>query len=116
MGTPLWAMGLFVFVSVLSAVATLFLKLAAPEVSLHLKRLVRNWKLFFGIFLYGLATLLSLAALKAGELSVLYPFVALQYVWTAFLSMRYVGEKMSFMKWAGIALIFIGVSLVGIGA
>jgi len=116
METPIWAIGLFIIVSVMSAVATFFVKIGAPKITRNIKRLVKNWHFFFGISIYGLATILSLIALKFGQLSVLYPFVALQYVWANILSKKYLGEKITALKWAGIALIFVGVSLIGMGA
>ena len=116
MGTPIWAIGIFIVVSMVSAVATFLLKLAAPKISRSVKKLFRNWQLLLGVALYGFATILSLVALRAGELSVLYPFVALQYVWTNILSKRYLGEPMSALKWGGIVLIFAGVSLISAGA
>ena len=116
MATPIWAMTLMAIVSVLSAIATFLMKLAAPKLALNAKKLLKNWRLITGLFLYGFATLISLFALKAGELSVLYPIVALQYVWTNFLSMKYLREKITAMKWAGIAMIIIGVCLIGMKA
>jgi drug/metabolite transporter (DMT)-like permease len=116
MATALWALGLTIVASFFSAVATFFLKLAAPRMAISIRKLVRNWRLFLGLVLYGCSTILFLAALTAGELSVLYPFVALQYVWANLLSKRFLGEKIGLMKCLGVALIFIGVSLIGIGA
>lgn len=116
MATPTWTIAVFIVVSVFSAFATFFLKLAAPTMSLSVRKLIRNWRLIIGLFLYGIATLISLVALKFGELSVLYPFVALQYVWVNFLSKKYLGEELTLLKWAGVVLIFLGVTLVGLGA
>ena len=116
MGTPLWSIGLFIVVSVFSAVATFFIKLASAKISLSFKKIIKNTYLIIGLSVYGVSTILSLVALKAGELSVLYPFISLQYVWANLLSKKYLGEKMCFLKWVGIVLIFVGVSLVGIGA
>ncbi|MBW2997273.1 EamA family transporter [Candidatus Woesearchaeota archaeon] len=116
METALWAIGIMVVVSLLSAVATFFLKLASKDVSLNLKKLIKNWKLFLGVVFYGIGTLLALVAFRGGELSVLYPFVALQYIWANILSKKYLDEKISVIKWLGIVLIFIGVSLIGTGA
>jgi len=116
MTTPLWAMTVMAIVSVISAIATFLMKLAAPKLAFNAKKLLKNWRLVIGLFLYGFATIISLFALKAGELSVLYPIVALQYVWTNFLSMKYLREKITLMKWAGIAMIIIGVAMIGMKA
>ena len=116
MATALWAIGLIICTSFFSASGTFFIKLASPEMTLNMKKLIRNWKLLLGLFLYGISTLLALAAFRGGELSVLYPFIALQYVWTNILSKKYLAEKINGLKWLGIVLIFIGVSLIGLGA
>ena len=116
METPLWAIGLFIFVSVISATATFFVKISAPKITRNIRNLLKNWQFFLGIFLYGFSTIISIVALKAGELSLLYPFVALQYVWTNFLSKKYLGEKITAFRWGGVALIFLGVMLIGMGA
>jgi len=55
-------------------------------------------------------------ALKGGDLSILYPFVSVTYVWVALLSVRFLGEKMNKFKWIGIAMIILGVSFIGIGS
>jgi len=111
-----WTMILMIVCSFFSALATFFIKKATPNITR--KKFIKslfNHTLMLGVFLYGFGTLFSLIALKFGELSVLYPFVALQYVWTSFLSVKYLGEHMG-MKWWGIALIFLGVTLIGLGA
>ena len=66
--------------------------------------------------MYGISTILFIPALKGGELSVLYPFVALAYIWVSLLSVKFLGEKMNKVKWLGIALIILGVSFIGLGS
>ena len=116
MNTPIWTIIVFILVSLVSALATFFVKLGAAKVTRNIKRLLKNWQFFFGIFLYGIGTVVSVVALKFGELSVLYPFVALQYIWTNFLSRKFLGESITPLKWAGVGLIFLGVVLIGFGA
>ena len=116
MGTPLWTIILFIIVSFISATATFLVKISAPKITRNIHRLLKNWQFFLGITLYGIGTVISLVALKHGELSVLYPFVALQYVWANLLSKKFLREEMNAYKWTGIALIFTGVTLIGIGA
>ena len=36
--------------------------------------------------------------LKGGDLSILYPFVALTYIWVSLLSVKFLGEKMNLIK------------------
>ena len=46
-----------------------------------------NLPLLSGLVLYGLSTVLLVLALKDGELSLLYPVIALTYVWVTVLSL-----------------------------
>ncbi len=116
MGTPLWTILVYIIVSVFGALATFNLKVASAKISPKIRQIIKNKRLILAVFLYGVGTLISLVALKYGELSVLYPFAALQYVWANLLSKVYLKEKLTPQKWLGIVLISIGVSLIGIGA
>ena len=75
-----------------------------------------NYHLFGGVILYALGTIFFIPALKGGDLSVLYPFVALGYIWVSLLSVKFLGEKMNKFKWIGISLIIIGVTFIGLGS
>jgi drug/metabolite transporter (DMT)-like permease len=116
MKTELWAIGLVLFATSLGSFGPLFLKKASGKISLNVKSLLMNRNLLIGLFFYAISTILFIPALKGGELSVLYPFVALVYVWVSLLSMKFLGERMSRMKWFGVLLILVGVSLIGLGS
>ena len=58
---------------------------------------------------------LMVYALRHGELSILYPLIALGYVWVAILSVLVFHETMNAMKLAGIAIIVAGVAVLGWG-
>lgn len=116
MATQLWAIGLVVSATLVGAFGPILLKKASAKRLSKISSLATNYHLFGGVSLYGLGTLLFVPALKGGELSVLYPFVALSYVWVSLLSVKFLGEKMNKPKWAGIALIIIGVGLIGFGS
>ena len=72
-----------------------------------------NLPLVVGFCFHACNALLLILALKDGELSVLWPVYALSYVWVALLSMRFFGDHMNPWKGAGIALIILGVGLLG---
>ena len=74
-----------------------------------------NVPLIAGYFLYGVNTLLMVLALKNGEMSRLYPIIALTYVWTTLLSYALLGESSNAYKNIGIATIVIGVAVMGRG-
>jgi len=69
--------------------------------------------LFFGYALYGLYTVVLILALRDGELSVLYPVIALTFVWVTIASAVVFHEQMNASKLAGIAIIMGGVALLG---
>ena len=50
-----------------------------------------------------------------GEVSVLYPLLAMSYVWVSLLSIWFLGEVMTSVKWMGVMGIILGVSFIGIG-
>jgi len=66
-----------------------------------------------GLLLYGLGTVLWLAVLTRAELSQAYPFVGLSFVLTAAMGYFLFADAMTAGRIAGIALIFVGVVLVG---
>ena len=116
MATQLWAIGLVISATFIGAFGPILLKKASAKSLSKISSLATNYHLFGGVALYAIGTVLFIPALKGGELSVLYPFVALTYVWVSFLSVKFLGEKMNKFKWLGIASIIIGVSLIGVGS
>ena len=73
-------------------------------------------QLFFGYSLYALSMVLLVVALRHGELSAVYPVIALTFVWVTILSATIFGDKMNAAKLAGIGLICGGVAALGAGA
>ena len=116
MAIQLWSVGLVILATLVGAFGPVMLKKASGKKLSSFKSLLSNYHLFIGVALYGLGTILFIPALKGGDLSILYPFVALSYVWVSFLSVKFLGEKMNKFKWVGIALIIIGVSFIGLGS
>jgi multidrug transporter EmrE-like cation transporter len=71
--------------------------------------------LFAGYCLYGVFTVLFVYALRHGELSVLYPLIALGYVWVTSTAVVAFHEAMNPLKLAGLAVIVAGVAVLGWG-
>jgi len=116
MPAELWAIGLVISASLVGSFGPILLKKASAKKLSNISSLISNYYLLGGVSLYALGTLLFIPALKGGDLSVLYLFVALTYIWVSLLSVKFLGEKMNSIKWFGILFIIIGVSFIGIGS
>lgn len=75
--------------------------------------IITNPPLFVGYCLYGLSAVLLVLALRDGELSILYPVIALTYVWVTILSIWFFRESINIWKVAGVSLIVVGVAVLG---
>lgn len=73
-------------------------------------------QMFAGYAFYGISALLMIAALKYGELSILYPIIALTYVWVTILSVLIYAETVSFVKLVGLTSIVCGVAVLGLSS
>jgi drug/metabolite transporter (DMT)-like permease len=71
--------------------------------------------LFAGYCLYAVFTVLFVYALRHGELSILYPLIALGYVWVTITAVVAFHESMNPMKVTGLAVIVAGVAVLGWG-
>jgi len=108
------SMALVFCCTLLGAAAQIFMKTGANLLA-HptLLQMITNLPLMIGYSLYGLSTLLLILALREGELSVLYPIISLTYVWVTLLSVTVFGESVNGFKAAGLAIIVIGVAVLG---
>jgi uncharacterized membrane protein len=113
MATQFWQIGIVILSTFVTAFSPILLKLGAHKVK-SLKEAIFNKNIVIGISLYAISYVIVIPALKYGDLSVLYPFVSLSYVWVALLSVKFLKERMSMGKWVGIFLIVLGVSLIGL--
>jgi drug/metabolite transporter (DMT)-like permease len=106
---------LIVFCTIFTSVGQLLWKFGANRLQLDFFSLITNYPLILGFVSYAIGTVLLLSALKLGDLSVLYPFISLSFIWVSMLSLTFLGEIMTSLKWIAIILIIMGVSLIGFG-
>ena len=116
MATQLWAIGLVILATLVGAFGPILLKKASEKKLSSINSLMTNYALMGGVALYAIGTILFIPALKGGDLSVLYPFVSLIYVWVSLLSVKFLGERMNAVKWAVVVLLILGVSFIGFGS
>jgi multidrug transporter EmrE-like cation transporter len=83
------------------------------SVATFLTALLANWQLLLGYSLHACNAFLLILALRDGELSMLYPIIALTYVWVNLLSMYFFHEHLNWWKSVGILLVIGGVAMMG---
>ena len=66
-----------------------------------------------GFAAYGIGAVLWLKVLAWADLSLAYPLISLGFILVAVLSWLVLGERLSLGRVAGVALIVIGVALMG---
>ena len=107
--------------TVLGAAAQVFMKIGGMQAHLsggagllgNVLGILTNIPLLAGYALYGVNTVLLMLALRDGELSKLYPIIALTYVWVNILSIFIFEEKVNAWKICGIVCIMVGVTFLG---
>ncbi|MHC5040374.1 MAG: EamA family transporter, partial [Planctomycetota bacterium] len=70
-----------------------------------------NWKLMTGLAFYGVATVFFVYALSKGDLSTLYPVIAMSYIWVLLIALLFFHEKVTLVNWVGVGFIVLGVAL-----
>jgi len=115
MKTKPWAIALMFVTTLLTASAQLLWKFGANTIVFWLAAILLNWGIILGFATYGVASVLLIVSLKGGELSVLYPMVALSFIWVNIFSPIFFGETMNAFKWAGVSVIIVGIILVNVG-
>ena len=107
--------------TILGAVAQVFIKSGAGSLGAHATivntalGILTSPPLLLGYSLYGISMVLLILALRHGELSMLYPVIALTFVWVTILSVLVFHESLNGLKLAGIAAIVGGVAVLGRG-
>jgi len=99
------------FCAFLGAIGQIFFKLGAPSAKLDFS-ILTNYHILLGLFLYALATVLFIFALKFGEVSLLYPVIATSYIWVMIFASVFLGEKINPFNWFGVFLILSGIYFI----
>jgi len=103
---------IFVLVStLLNGFAQVSYKFGANE--LFELPIYQNYYIILGIFLYLVSGLIMIYAFGHGQLSVLYPLVSAGFIWVNLLSAYFFQENIGPLKWLGITVIVMGITLIG---
>jgi multidrug transporter EmrE-like cation transporter len=112
--TRVQSVGLVFVCTILGAAAQILIKTGVNQMThFNVAQIISNVPLLAGYCAYGVSTLLLMLALQDGELSRLYPIIALTYVWVVMLSPYFFHEKLGLLKVAGIVVIVGGVTVLG---
>jgi len=112
--TPLSSMLLVLFASVVGSFGAVFLKLGAVRLTGLMSLL--NWRLALGVGLYLGSSVFYGLGIRHGQLSVLFPMVAVGYIWTLLWARLFFRERFTRSKLLGLGLVLAGVVLVGLGS
>ena len=74
--------------------------------------ILRSPLVLLGLVLYGLGALAWIAVLARVDLSVAYPFLALNFILVTFSSYFLLGEEVPTLRWLGVLVICSGIFLV----
>lgn len=108
--------------TILGAIAQILIKVGMSPARLDIAgkglpalalSVVTDLPLVGGYACYGLFTIAMVLALREGELSKLFPIIALTYVWVTLLSYWLLNDTPNWYKNAGIAVIVLGVAILG---
>jgi drug/metabolite transporter (DMT)-like permease len=110
--------------TILGAIAQILIKVGMSPAHLDIAgksfvplvlAVITDLPLVAGYACYGLFTVAMVLALREGELSKLFPIIALTYVWVTLLSYWLLKDSPNWYKNAGIAIIVLGVAILGQG-
>ena len=98
--------------TLLGAFAGLFLKRASNN--LNIRKLLINYNLYIGGFMYLIAAIINIYILSKMDYSLVLPLTSATYIWTLFISRIILKEKITSRKVAGVLCIITGAILISI--
>ena len=111
--TKAWAVILIILITFLITAAQICYKSGVtrfPEIE-------GIFLVILGMFFYVSGAVMMIIAFRGGELSLLYPLLALSYIWVSIASpMFFEADSMNPFKWAGVFIIIFGISAIGVGS
>lgn len=110
----LWAIGLVILATLIGSAGPILMKLSTKHEKFSIIGMIKNPKVILGAGAMFVSVLVYKLALKGGELSVLYPFASLNYLWITLISKFYLKEQINKQKIIGISLIILGIILIGL--
>lgn len=120
MATQLWAILLVIVGDMIGSLGSVLLKIGSGAITRDIRSVYTNYRrtlfLVAGLGLFGFSAILFTIALRGGDLSVLYPFVSVGYIFIVLLSKLVLKERINSWKVLGIVSIILGVVSIGFGS
>jgi multidrug transporter EmrE-like cation transporter len=107
---------LVLLASFIGSLGAVLLKAGAGRLHRNISSLVFNYHLAFGVALYIGSSYFFVLGVREGELTVLYPLVAVGYIWTLVWSRLFFGEPFTRYKFIGLGMICCGIVLLFAGS
>lgn len=114
MKTKPFAILLVVLCTFFTAAGSMLFKIASQNFSFS--TILFNYFFWIGAIVNGIGAVLLIFAFKHGELSTLFPFVSLTFIWVAFISFFIFSEPMNILKIIAMLSIIIGITSIGRGS
>jgi multidrug transporter EmrE-like cation transporter len=77
-------------------------------------RIVREPRLWAGLFLFGISSMFWIVVLSRVPLSVAYPFVGISYIAIVLLSRLVLHENVPLLRWVGVFVVAAGIVIIGL--
>lgn len=103
---------LMVLCTLFTATGQLFFKYSSTSFEWNIFSMITNHNLILGFIFYAFGAGMLIAALRFGNLSLIYPFVALTFVWVMFISGWILKENINNLKIGAAVFIIFGIVLV----
>lgn len=87
-------------------------KVSVSEVTRMVKAGATNGSILLGVFFEALFFVTLLVLMSRNDISLLWPLTGLSFVFATFAAIIFLGEKVSPMRWAGVAMIVAGAILI----
>jgi drug/metabolite transporter (DMT)-like permease len=111
MKTPVESMVLVLVASIFGSFGAVFLKMGSEKLKTSLLNIF-TWQAALGVGLFLVSSVFFVMGIKRGQLSVLYPMVSLNYVWTLLWSRLFFKEPVTKQKFAALGMILTGIVFI----
>jgi drug/metabolite transporter (DMT)-like permease len=102
---------LLIVLTFFGAVGSFYFKKASQNCK-KIRETLKNKNFYWGAGFYFISAVLNIIVLQMLPYTIVLPCSAITYVWSLFLSYAYLGEKVGFMKIAGVSCIIIGTLII----